>query len=243
MGSRRRNLLIVLLVLGLVLASGLVIATKRTLLGLDLRGRTQLVHDARATPPPPKKGVPQDPAASPDPNPGVYTFPNAWAAVNFAANRKPECVNNQCTSSGPSYYLFEKKTHVVKAGPAERKRDLYLQFKNPNKQPPGTVIRTVPQGTLVAAAPTSPSLTLPTSELSSSPQFVLKDRPALNGTEITKPEQSFDQISNQPNVTFNFTGNGQSAFQDVTRTISQRGSATAPPGTVSSGAADNYSQH
>src|SRR5204863_368170 len=71
----------------------------------------------------------------------------------------------------------------------------------------------------------------------------LQDRPALNGTEITKPEQGFDQVTNQPNVTFSFTGNGQSAFQDVTRTISQRGSATAPPGTVSSGAADNYSQH
>ena len=172
MGSRRRNLLIVLLVLGLVLASGVVIATKRTVLGLDLRGGTQLVYEARATPqtpqvtpdaidrsiniirtrtdkfgvaepeisrlgsngiqvglpdvqnaqaaiqqigktaqlyfydleanivPPPK--APKDPAASPDPNPAVYTFPNAWAAVNFASHRKPECVNNQCTSSGPS---------------------------------------------------------------------------------------------------------------------------------------------
>src|ERR671930_567388 len=155
MGSRRRNLFIVLLVLGLV------IATKRTVLGLDLRGGTQLVYQARKTPqtpqvtpdaidrainiirtrtdkfgvaepeisrvgsngiqvglpnvqnaqsaiqqigktaqlyfydlegniiPPPKKGVPRDPKTSPDPNPAVYTFPNAWAAVNFAHGQKP----------------------------------------------------------------------------------------------------------------------------------------------------------
>jgi SecD/SecF fusion protein len=315
MARRRRNLFTLLFVIGLTAASAIVIASKPTVLGLDLRGGTQLVYEARATPqtpqvtpdaidrainiirtrtdkfgvaepeisrvgsngiqvglpnvqnaqsaiqqigktaqlffydlegniiPPPTKGVPQDPTTSPDPNPSVYSFPNAWAAVNFAAKQKPECLHNQCTTNGPSYYLFNKKTHAVEAGPTEVEKDLYLQFKNPRKQPPGTVIRTVPRGTVVAGVPQDPSLTLTPTQLSNSPQFVLKDRPALNGTEITKPEQSFDPVTNQPNVTFNFTGGGQSAFQDVTRTIAQRGAATAPPGTVSSGAADNYSQH
>src|SRR3954454_1851604 len=50
MGSRRRNLFIVLLVLALLAASAIVIATKPTVLGLDLKGGTQLVYDARPTP-------------------------------------------------------------------------------------------------------------------------------------------------------------------------------------------------
>jgi len=50
MGTRRRNVFILLVVLGLLAAAGLVIATKPTVLGLDLRGGTQLVYEGRATP-------------------------------------------------------------------------------------------------------------------------------------------------------------------------------------------------
>src|SRR5256885_5603092 len=266
MGSRRRNLFIILLVLGLLIASGLVIATKTTVLGLDLKGGTQLVYEARGPQqvpnpsgadidrainiirtrtdkfgvsepeisrigatgiqvglpnvqtaqqaidqfgktaqlyfydleaniiPPPK--APNNPASQPDPNPNVYTFPDLWTAVNFASTQKPSCPQNQCTAKGPTYYLFDQKSHKVLSGPAEKHKDLLLPFKN-SKQPPGSVIKTVPQGTVVAAAPTSPSLTLSPQELANSPQFVLKDRPALNGTEISNPQQSFEPTTNQ----------------------------------------------
>jgi SecD/SecF fusion protein len=303
------------LVIGLLAASAIVIATKPTVLGLDLRGGTQLVYEARptpqtpqvtpdaidraidiirtrtdkfgvsepeisrlgatgiqvglpnvqnaqqaidqigttaqlyfydfeanVTPPPGNKNVPSDPANSPDPNPSIYSFPNLFDAVKFASKRKPECFQNKCTTSGSTFYLFDENTLDLKAGPAEKKHDLFLQFRN-EKQPPGTIILTVPQGTLVAAAPAEPSLTLSPAELSRSPQFVFTDRPALTGTEITNPEQNFDPTTNQPNVTFNFTDTGRSAFADVTKTIAQRGNATAPPGTVTSAAAENYSQH
>jgi SecD/SecF fusion protein len=313
MGGRRRNVLVIGLVLGLLAASAIVISTKPTVLGLDLRGGTQLIYQARATPqtptvtpeaidraisiirnrtdkfgvsepeisrvgragiqvglpdvqnaqqaidqigttaqlyfydleanivPPPKSDV-KDPATTPEPNPSVYTLPNLYEAVKFASDRKPECVDNECTANGPTYYLFEQKSHELRAGPAETKEDLFLGFRN-SKQPPGTEILTVPQGTLVAAAPNTPSLTLSPAEISESPQFVLTDRPALNGTEIKDPQQQFDPTTNQPNVTFEFTDTGRTAFQDVTRTIAQRGSATAPPGTFGSTAADQYSQH
>ena len=315
MGGRRRNLLIIALVLGLLAASAVVIATKPTVLGLDLRGGTQLVYKAEPTPqtptvtadaidrainiirtrtdkfgvsepeisrigsdgiqvglpnvqnaqqaidqigttaqlyfydleanivPPPKKGLPSNPAAQADPNPqATYTLPNLYEAVQFASNRKPECFQDKCTTSGPTYYLFDAKSHALKAGPATRKHDLFLNTRT-EKQPPGTVILTVPQGTVVAASPTSPSLTLSPAEISDSPQFVLQDRPALNGTQIQNPQQNFDPTTNQPNVTFDFTDSGKTAFQDVTRTIAQRGNATAPPGTFSSASADQYSQH
>src|SRR6266540_1894330 len=50
MGARRRNLLVILLVLGLVTTSLLVIATKPTRLGLDLKGGVELVYQGQPTP-------------------------------------------------------------------------------------------------------------------------------------------------------------------------------------------------
>jgi SecD/SecF fusion protein len=50
MTSRKRNLTIIGLVLALLAASFLVIATKRTVLGLDLRGGVELVYEGRPTP-------------------------------------------------------------------------------------------------------------------------------------------------------------------------------------------------
>jgi SecD/SecF fusion protein len=315
MPNRRRNLFILLFVFGLTAASAIVIATKPTVLGLDLKGGTQLVYQGEPTPqtpevtpdainraidiirertdrlgvaepeiqrvgatelqvglpnvqnaqraidqigttaqlhlydlegtivPPPKKGIPRDPTTSPDPAPEqTYTLPNLYEAVQFAKNRKPECPQNQCTTNGPTYYLFDTKTHKLRAGPAERKQDLFLQFRS-EKQPPGTQILSVPQGTVIVAAPANPSPSLSPQELASGPQFVLKDRPALSGTDIKNPEQNFSQPANQPDVTFEFTDAGRSAFQDVTRAIAERGRATAPPGTVNSAQADQYSQH
>jgi SecD/SecF fusion protein len=48
--SRRRNLFIILLVLGLLAGSALVIATRATSLGLDLSGGVELVYEAQPTP-------------------------------------------------------------------------------------------------------------------------------------------------------------------------------------------------
>jgi SecD/SecF fusion protein len=50
MTSRRRNLFVILLVLGFVAASGAVIALKQTRLGLDLKGGIELVYQGEPTP-------------------------------------------------------------------------------------------------------------------------------------------------------------------------------------------------
>ncbi len=316
MAKRRRNLFIIALVLGLLAASAIVIATKSTVLGLDLRGGTQLVYQARATPqtptvtpdaldraieiirkrtdtlgvsepeisrlgqteiqvglpnvqnaqqaikqigttsqlyfydfeanvvPPPGPNVPQDPTAPGGPtSPKIYTFPNLYDAVQFASKRKPECFHNQCTTSEHgSFYLFDKSSHELQAGPAEKEKDLFFSFRN-EKQPPGTVILNVPQGTVVVGAESeNPTLSQTPSQISSTPQYVLQDRPALSGDDITNPEQNFDPTTNQPNVTFDFTDEGRTAFQKVTAEIAQRGQASAPPGAFGA-AADQYSQH
>jgi SecD/SecF fusion protein len=315
MGSRRRNVFIIALVLALLALSALVIATKPTVLGLDLKGGTQLVYEARPTPetptvdaaaidrsiniirsridkfgvsepeisrigatgiqvglpnvqnaqqaiqlvgktaqlyfydleaniiPPPGKGLPKDPAqpgtSQPIP-PEAYTLKDLWSAVQFAQTQKPSC--DGCTTRGPTYYLFDKESHKLRAGPAERKKDLFVQFPN-EKQPQGSVVEAVPRGTVIAAATTEPSLSLSQAELAKSRQYVLKDRPALNGTEIKNPEQNFDPTTQQPIVTFDFQGDGQSAFQQVTQTIAERGRASAPIGTLDANTAANFSQH
>ncbi len=49
MGTRRSHLLVLLLVLGLVIVSGIVIASKETKLGLDLQGGLELVYQGQPT--------------------------------------------------------------------------------------------------------------------------------------------------------------------------------------------------
>jgi SecD/SecF fusion protein len=315
MGRRRRSLLILLFILGLTAASAIVIASKRTVLGLDLRGGTQLIYQGEETArtptitaddidraidiireradklgvsepeisrigekgiqvglpdvqnaqqaieqigttsqlyfydfegnvvPPPGGNAPKNPAQSPDPNPQIYSFPNLYDAVQFASKRKPECFQNECTTKGPTHYLFDRDSHQLLAGPAANVNDLFLRFRN-EKRPPGSQIISVPQGTVVVQAESEdPTLSQDNSEISVAPHYVFKDRPALSGDDIENPKQNFDPTTNQPNVTFDFTDTGRTAFQDVTRTIAERGAATAPAGTVGSAAADQYSQH
>src|SRR5437870_7707704 len=50
MSNRRRNLFVILLVLGLIAVSGAVIAAKPTRLGLDLKGGVQLVYKGDPAP-------------------------------------------------------------------------------------------------------------------------------------------------------------------------------------------------
>ena len=50
MTSRRRNLFVILLMLGFLLASGIVIYAKQTRLGLDLKGGVELVYQGEPTP-------------------------------------------------------------------------------------------------------------------------------------------------------------------------------------------------
>jgi SecD/SecF fusion protein len=316
MGRRRRSLLVLALVLGLTAASAIVISSKRTVLGLDLRGGTQLIYQGEETArtpnitpddidraidiireradklgvsepeisrigekgiqvglpdvqnaeqaieqigttsqlyfydfeanvvPPPGPNVPDDPTQPPGPiNPSIYQFPNLFDAVEFASKRKPECFEDQCTTKGPTYYLFERDSHLLLAGPAAQKKDLFLQFRD-EKRPPGSQIIAVPQGTVVVQAESEdPTLSQSPEEVSTTPHYVFKDRPALSGDDIENPEQQFDPTTNQPNVTFDFTDKGRAAFQDITQTIAQRGAASAPPGAVSGAAADQYSQH
>ena len=217
MGSRRRNLIILALVGVMLVVSSYVIATKPTVLGLDLRGGTELVYQGRPTPQNPeiqgddidraieiirertdKLGV-SEPEISrvgtdqiriglPDVanaeraaeqvgttsqlyfydwEPNVIRPPNVqsdyterginrlYDAVVFASKQKPECFEDECTTTGPTYYMFDKNTKQLAAGPASTQSDLLLN-KNSLPPPADREVIAVPQGTVVVQQEATP---------------------------------------------------------------------------------------
>jgi SecD/SecF fusion protein len=335
MGNRRRHLFVLLFVLGLVVVSGLVIASKSTKLGLDLQGGLELVYEGQPTgtsnevsgediedsisiieqrinklgvsepevarlgtenisvslpgvtdanraaeqvgttaqlyfydwepnligPEKAIGGVPGRPsenslresekgwlAAGRNPKKpeeqqlllnGAY--PTAYEAAQLAAEQEPVEDCEECSVAKPRYYLFEKaEPHELLAGPELAKKDLYLSPTG-EKLPKDGIVVEVPAGTvLVSELPTDGEGKV--LEDVDPGWYALKDNPALSGHDITNPEQSYAPSTNEPIVTFNFTGSGQDAFQEVTRQIAQRGQAQAI-GPVSAEEAGNLSGH
>ncbi len=183
-----------------------------------------------------------NPAKTNVPN-GESSFSRLFDAVSLASKQTPECFENKCTTTGPQYYLFNSQTHAWIAGPAATRKDLFSELPG-QKQPSNSQIIAVPQGTLVVQKEPDQGQTQVTDPNSPQAQwFVIRDRPALSGTDITDPKPNTDSFG-QPDVTFGFTGTGRTEFSDVTKAISQRGLQSAPPGVAgNSQLADQYSGH
>ncbi|HET7455009.1 MAG TPA: protein translocase subunit SecD, partial [Solirubrobacterales bacterium] len=152
-------------------------------------------------------------------------YPTAYDAAQLAAEQKPVENCNDCSVAKPRYYLFQKaEPHDLIAGPELAKKDLYISPTG-KKRPKDGIVVEVPAGTiLVSEYPTDEEGKL--DETADPGWFALKDKPALSGNDITNPEQSYGP-NNEPIVTFEFTGGGREAFQEVTRQIAQRGQASA----------------
>jgi SecD/SecF fusion protein len=137
------------------------------------------------------------------------------------------------SANGNQYFLVNDKTKTVIDGPAETQGD--LKKPKPNQQPARVV--TVKPGQVVIQAEQ------PEKGPAVDQWFVLKDNPALKGTDIKNPEQNFDNGaggSGAPIVTFDFTGHGRKVWQNVTRQIAQRGQAAQLPGTPVRAAAQHF---
>jgi SecD/SecF fusion protein len=152
-------------------------------------------------------------------------YPTAYDAAQLASEQKPVEDCEDCSVAKPRYYLFQKEEpHDLIAGPELDKKDLYISPTGKKRPKDGLVVE-VPAGTiLVSEFPTDEEGKL--DETAEPGWFALKDKPALSGNDITNPEQSYGP-NNEPIVTFEFTGGGREAFQDVTRRIAQRGQASA----------------
>ncbi len=62
--------------------------------------------------------------------------------------------------------------------------------------------------------------------------YVLNDDPALNGEDITNPQQGYQEGngSGLPDVNFGFTGHGRPIFEHITKKIAERGTNAQLPG-------------
>jgi SecD/SecF fusion protein len=130
-----------------------------------------------------------------------------------------------------SWYLLEPKHEKVLEGPEESEKNLFSEGKF-KRGPTVKAIRVNPGTVLVRARALENAAGKVTKKTPNS-WFVIKDDPVLTGADVKNPTQSFDEGgggTGAPNVTFGFTGHGQSVFQRVTKEIAHRGQEAQLPG-------------
>ena len=130
-----------------------------------------------------------------------------------------------------SWYLIEPKHERVLRGPEETEKNLFADSKLA-KGPPYKAVRVSP-GTVLVRARAVESASGKVTKKSPNSWYVIKDAPVLTGADVKNPTQSFDEGAGgtgAPNVTFGFTGHGQSVFQHVTKEIAHRGQEAQLPG-------------
>ena len=152
-------------------------------------------------------------------------FASEYNAAKLASEQKPvpDCEN--CSQS-ITYYLFSKLLpHKLIDGPEFTREDLYVDPNGKKRPQNAGIVVKVPQGTIVVSEKPSDS-SGQVIEDAEPGWYALKDNPALSGTEITNPKAEQGETSG-PAVTFQFSGKGREAFQEVTRQIAQRGQARA----------------
>ena len=168
--------------------------------------------------------------------------------MQLASQQTPECFEDTCTTTGPTYYLFDAQTKELLAGPEAAKQDLFEVAEGDDPLPPADrqEVVAVPQGTVVVReepAPDNPDTDAKENEETENlGYYVIRDRPALSGDDIREPEQGTDPNTNQPNVNFQFSDDGREAFETVTKEIALRGLEGAPAGIGGAEAAD-FSDH
>jgi SecD/SecF fusion protein len=131
-------------------------------------------------------------------------------------------------TSGDKFYLVDQKAKRVLAGPEENLQDLRQAAATKRIAFDARDVVKVPQGVVLVRAEQPDANGKPLDRW-----YVLRDQPALSGTDIKNPEQNFDNGpggTGQPNVTFDFTGKGRKIWQQTTRTIAQRGQDNFIPG-------------
>lgn len=200
------------------------------------------------------------PTGKPAPSEGTVTGgPNAGAAqfglpeyqaVLRAAKRAPIIRSNDttldrgCTQAQTdgcrygAWYLLDIKREKMLRGPEESEHSLHEAGYTPPadavvkavKVNPGTVLvqaRPLENagGKIVNAAPNS--------------WYVLNDDPALTGSDLTNPQPAFEE-GGKPDVTFDFTAHGRTAFEQLTKEIAHSGQEAQLPGVSKQAALQHF---
>ncbi|MGA7395862.1 MAG: protein translocase subunit SecD [Solirubrobacterales bacterium] len=159
--------------------------------------------------------------------------PTMWDAVTLASKQPRKAPCEDCAAPDQYYLFSDNEEHTLLAGPTTAKEDLYFDETGTPIPQEGTIVKTVPQGTVVVSElPTdSNGAAIEVDEdvegdfESKAGFYVLEDNAALSGSEIKNPEQGADPGTNLPNVNFEFTDSGRKSFQEITRRIAQEGAA------------------
>jgi SecD/SecF fusion protein len=184
-----------------------------------------------------------------------------YQAVLRAEKRAPELRSNEttwttgCTPAQlngciyGSWYLIDTKREAMLCKgaakicqPAETEQNLYAEGYKP---PPGAVAKAVRvnPGTVLVQSRPEENKVGKVVQPSPNSFFVLNDAFVLRGSDITHPQQSFDEGAGgtgAPNVSFGFTSHGQTVFQQVTKKIAQRGQEAQLPGVPKEAAQQHF---
>jgi SecD/SecF fusion protein len=150
-----------------------------------------------------------------------------YQAVTAASECPAQRDRNNNAADAPRFYAFDEtsKQPLNNGQPSESRAEALADL-TAEERADAEVVR-VPEGILVVRDQ-KPDADAPDPDRF----WVIEDNPALSGTDIRNPEQTFNQDGGgEPIVTFDFTDRGRKAFQNITRQISQRGQDNALPGT------------
>jgi SecD/SecF fusion protein len=170
--------------------------------------------------------------------PGMGSSQTQYEAVKEASKLKP--TNEPDDTHSGLYYGVDDKAKTVLCGPQSTEAAAREACNNAGKK--ATSFVKVPEGYIVVQAEGDQS-DPKAAAAASDAYFILKDDPALRGTDIKNPEQNTDSGAGgtgQPNVTFDFTKSGRQKWQKTTREIAQRGSAKLLPGVDPRSVADHF---
>lgn len=142
-----------------------------------------------------------------------------YEAVKRAA-KCPADKSGKATTNG-QYFLVNNADKTVLAGPQESEADLNQEIEDKKiKTGADTEVVKTSSGALVVRAEEGKN------GKQSTLYYVLRDEPALGGTDIKDPKQNFSGGpggTGAPSVTFDFTDKGRGTWEKTTREIAQRG--------------------
>lgn len=142
-----------------------------------------------------------------------------------------------------SWYLVDTKHQKVLRGPEETKQSLYAENFTP---PPASKLEAahINPGTVIVRARPTEDQSGKIDNPRPNSWYVLNDDPALTGSDITNPKQSFNEepgIEGRfPDIVFDFTAHGQRAFEQLTKEIAHRGQEAQLPGMSKEAALQHY---
>jgi SecD/SecF fusion protein len=149
-----------------------------------------------------------------------------------------------------SWYLIDTKDQKVLCpgvkpplycGPAETEKGLYSGTTIP-KGVTAKAVRINPGTVILQSRPTESAAGKVVNHEPNS-WYVLNDNPVLNGSDVTHPQQGFDEGAGgngQPNVNFGFTSHGKQVFENVTKQIAHRGQEAQLPGVTPEAAFQHF---